>query len=252
MTPASRPETLTEKYKLAFLKGIELFTEMRETDLVILAQDFRPSEYKRGDVLFEQGQTDQAVFVVVEGKVRIFKLSLAGNETSISIASRGAVIGEFAAIDAGLRSATAKALDACLLLRMPGERFMRHMRLMPGLALGMSRILVSKLRLTATYAEAVAQYDAAGRLLHILLLYNNEFGHALEPGKRYVLDLNLSQADLASLVGARREHINRILRDWHKRGLIEYKNGEIIFLDLPAVQQEYTHRMEASRVALSG
>jgi len=235
-------DPLTDKNLEAFLAAIEIFADVSASDRLALAKDFRPRSYKKTELIFQQGDLDQTVYIVMEGKVRIYKVSLTGNETSINISSRGAVIGEFAPIDHEPRSATAKALEPCLLLSMTGEVFMRHMRATPGLALGMSRMLVTKLRLTATYAETVAQYDAAGRLLHVLLLYADEFGTELEPGKRYALDLNLSQTDLASLIGARREHINRILRDWLKRGLIEYQNGEIIFVDLQAAQQERDNR----------
>jgi CRP-like cAMP-binding protein len=107
--------------------------------------------------------------------------------------------------------------------------------------------LADKLRWTTIYAETIAQYDAAGRLLHILLLYNDQFGETLEPGKKYELDLSLNQTDLASLVGARREWVNRLLRDWQKRGLIEYNAGKIILLDLPRIKAERDGRIEANQ-----
>jgi CRP/FNR family transcriptional regulator len=118
---------------------------------------------------------------------------------------------------------------------------------MPELALGMSRLLVSKVRWTAAYAETMAQFDAAGRLLYLLLEYNDRFGEELETGVRYRLDLGLTQADLATLVGVRREWISRCLGGWRKRGLVEYDTGEIIILDLPEVRQERDSRIEASR-----
>ena len=62
-----------------------------------------------------------------------------------------------------------------------------------------------------------------------------------------MLDLSLNQADLASLVGARREWVNRILRDWRQRGLIEYNAGRITILDLPRVEAERDSRIETFR-----
>ena len=118
---------------------------------------------------------------------------------------------------------------------------------MPNLALARIRLLAAKARWTAEYAEAVAQYDAAGRLLHILLRYNEQIGEEVEPGRVYELDLGMNQTDLATLVGARREWVNRILQDWRKRGLIECKAGKIIILDLPRVQAERDGRTEASQ-----
>ena len=81
--------------------------------------------------------------------------------------------------------------------------------------------------------------------MHTLLLYNERFGEEQEPGIRYVLDLGLSQADLASLVGAQRAWVNRLLGDWKTRGLIEYEDGRIFILDLPRVEAERDSRIEA-------
>jgi CRP/FNR family transcriptional regulator len=54
----------------------------------------------------------------------------------------------------------------------------------------------------------------------------------------------MNQTDLASLVGARREWVNRILRDWRKRGLIDYKHGKIMIFNLPAVEEERDRRID--------
>jgi CRP-like cAMP-binding protein len=219
--------------------------DLKEDDLRILVNDFRPCVYEKDEIIFRQGDTDCNLYLIVEGKVRIFRLSPSGNETSINIFSACDIIGEFSAIDCQPRSATAKAIERCTLLEMAGDQLVRRMREMPELAISMARLLAGKVRWTAEYAETIAQYDAAGRLLHILLLYNEQFGEEVEAGKRYVLDLSLNQADLASLVGARREWVNRILQNWHRHGLIEYKAGKIIILDLPRVVQERDSRIEA-------
>lgn len=232
--------------KIDFLRKFAPFDELGDADLRAVANDFRPRTFERGDVIFRQGDIDREMYVVVEGKVRIFKISLAGNETSINISSSGALIGEFAAIDSQPRSASVVALERCAVLEMSGARFEQHLRTRPGLAFGMTRILTSKIRLTASYAETIAQNDAAGRLLNVLLLYNEQFGEEIEAGKRYVLNLQLSQSDLATLIGARREWINRILRDWHKRGLVDYHEGEITFLDLPTAELERDLLSEAN------
>jgi CRP/FNR family cyclic AMP-dependent transcriptional regulator len=232
--------------RVAFLGQVPLFAELPEANLATLAGDFRLREYDRDETIFHQGDRSRELYVVMQGKVRIFKTSPAGEETSINIFSIGDIIGEFSAIDGQPRSATAKAIERCALLEMTRDRFLSRIREMPDLALGVARLLVGKVRWTAAYAETVAQFDAAGRLLHILLLYNEQFGEEIEPGKRYVLDLALNQTGLASLVGARREWINRILRTWRKRGLIEYDGGAITILDLPAVEKERDSRIEAN------
>jgi CRP-like cAMP-binding protein len=130
---------------------------------------------------------------------------------------------------------------------MPQERFLYHVRTLPGLGLNLSKLLAQKLQWTSAYAESIAQFDAAGRLLHILLHNTTRYGQEIEPGQRYVLNLALTQSDLASMVGARREWVNRLLSDWRKRGLIEFDNGVIIILDLPRVEAERDSRIEANQ-----
>jgi CRP-like cAMP-binding protein len=241
---SSRQEVLSRR--VAFLKQVVLFADLSEAELATLVDDFHPKEYSKDEIIFRQGDTSRDLYLVMRGKVRIFRISPSGAETTIAIYSTGSVVGEFAVVDSEPRSATAKAIEVADLLVMPQDKFLHHLRQMPDLALGMTKLLASRVRWTAAYAETIAQYDAAGRLLHILLLYNEQFGQEEEAGKRYVLDLALNQTDLASLVGARREWVNRLLRDWQKRGLVAYEAGKIIILDLPRAQAERDSRIEAN------
>ncbi len=228
------------------LRAMPLFAELSEADLTTLAQELRAREYDRDEIIFRQGDANRELYVVLKGKVRVYKISPGGEETTIAIFSTSDVLGELAAIDDQPRSATAKAIGPVTLLTLSQSRFLDCMRAMPGLAFGMSRVLAAKLRWTAAYAESIAQFDAAGRLLHILLLHNERYGEMIEPGKQYRVNLALNQSDLASMVGARREWVNRILSDWRKRGLIDFDRGVITILDLPRVVAERDSRIEAN------
>lgn len=243
MNTPSQKDTLTRRKE--FLKEVPLFAALREDDLETLVNDLRLKKYAKGEMIFQQGDASRELYIIMSGKVRVFRISPSGNETSITIFSDYDVIGEFAALDKQPRSASAKAIEPCSTLEMVGSQLIRRMRDMPELALNMTQLLAGKLRWTAAYAEAVAQYDAAGRLLHILLAFNERFGIEVEEGKRYEIDLALNQTDLASLIGARREWINRVLKSWRIRELIEYKSGKIIILDLAAVKKERDSRIEA-------
>ncbi len=240
----SAPDPLQRR--LDILKQIPLFHTLGERDLLRLVDDFHVRTYDKDEIIFRQGDESQEIYVVLKGKVRIFKISPSGGETSIDIFSTYDIIGELAAIDQQPRSATAKAISPVTLLTMSQERFMEHVRAMPNLAIALAQLLSQKLRWNASFAESIAQFDAAGRLLHILLLYNERYGRALVPGKRYELDLALTQSDLASMVGARREWVNRILNDWRRRGLLEFDRGVITILDLPRVEMERNSRTEAN------
>ena len=227
---------------IAFLRTMPLFARLSDAELRLLVADFSPFECSKDDALFWQGDSSKELYLLRRGKVRIYKTSPGGRETSINIFSTGDIIGEFAAIDQQPRSATAQAITPCLLWRMEGDVFVQRLRSLPDLALALNRLLVGKLRWTAEFAETIAQYNAAGRLLHILLLYNQQFGEAQEEGKYYKLELGLNQDDLASLVGARREWVNRLLQTWQRQGWMEYQAGKIIIHDLARMQQERDRR----------
>ncbi len=231
--------------RITFLKKVPLFANLSDEDLGIVVNGFRLREYARDEIIFRQDDFSRELYVIVTGKVRVFRISPSGSETSIIIFSRHDVLGEFAAIDDRPRSAAAKAIVPTTMLQMMQDKFLQLMRAIPDLSIAMCRVLADKIRWTAAYAETIAQYDAAGRLLHILLLYNEQMGQETEIEGRYELDLSLNQTDLATLVGARREWINRILGDWRKRGLIKFEAGKITILDLPKVVAERDSRIEA-------
>lgn len=227
------------------LKQVPLFASLKTADLERLVEDFRVREYTRDEIIFRQGDESREIYIVLKGKVRIFKISPSGNETSISIFSTYDIIGEQATIADRPRNASAKAIGSVTLLTMSQDRFLRHLEATPALALNLTRLLSQKLDWTASYAESIAQFDAAGRLLHILLYYAERYGQKL-PNQGYKVDLSLNQTDLASMVGARREWINRLLADWRKRGLLEYDRGVILILDLDRVIAERDSRIEAN------
>lgn len=231
--------------RLAMLRNMEIFHGLRQGDLEALQGDLRLREYAKDDLIFHQGDESRQVYFVLRGKVRVYKISPSGSETSIDIFGENDIIGELAALDNRPRSATAKAITPVSLLIMAQDAFLHRLQSIPGLALGLARMLAQKLRWTAAYAESIAQYDAAGRLLHIILINNDRYGSDLENGQRLV-PLGLNQTDLASMIGARREWVNRILSDWRKRGLLEFGNGEITILDLERVLAERDSRLEAN------
>ncbi|RIK44618.1 MAG: hypothetical protein DCC55_01765 [Chloroflexi bacterium] len=233
--------------RVAALKEFTLFDGLTEKELVTLVDDFRLKEYGRDEVVFRQGDESREVYLVLQGRVRIYKISPSGHETSIDILAAHDIFGEFAPLTGEPRNATAQAVGPVSLLLMSQDRFLHHLRTQPLLGLNLARILAKKAQWTSAYAESIAQFDAAGRLLHILLNHNARHGQAIEPGKRYVLDLALNQSDLASMVGARREWVNRLLSDWRKRGLLEFDNGVITILDLPRVEAERDSRIEANQ-----
>lgn len=243
---AEGAESRVAERRISVLREMQVFKALRDSQLATLAEDLHVREYGKDETIFRQGDESTQIYFVLRGKVRIFKISPSGVETSIDIFTTNDVIGELAALDSRPRSASAKAVTSTSLLTMAQERFIYHLETMPALALSLCRVLSMKLRWTAAYAESVAQFDAAGRLLHIILLNRERYGRLGSDGTTWVVELGLNQTDLASMIGARREWVNRILNDWKRRGLLEFENGVITILDLARVVAERDSRIEAN------
>ena len=182
MCASSRSTSLADK--LAFLKQVPLCAHMADQELIAFSQDLRLREYAKGQIVFEQGDLGHTLSIILTGKIRVFRLTPSGLETTLTILGTGDLVGEFAVIDQQPRSASARSVGKSSLLQMNADTFFRHIRELPNLALGLMRVLVAKTRWTAAYAETIARYDAAGRLLHILLLFNEKFGE--EIGRAHV------------------------------------------------------------------
>ncbi len=223
---------------LNFLQSVDLFAEVDKNTLTTIANDFRQRRYRKGEIIFHQGDETRHFFVIVEGLIRVYHLTPGGEETTVNIFSQGQLLGEIALVDNEPRSATAQAIGNCTVLEMSSTQAIEYLTNVPGLGLSMCRQVTKKLRWTTMYAEAIARYDTSGRLLHFLLLFNHQFGEELEPGLRYQIDLGLNQSDLASLVGAKRGWVNTKLGQWRDRGLLEFDRGQITILDLPSVEAE--------------
>lgn len=236
MPLASRQENLVERF--AFLREVPLFASVGDGVLAYLSEFFRERTYRKRDIIFHEADESQGLYIVKEGKVRIYHLDPSGDEvTTVNILIPRQVIGEFALIDGQARSATAEAITKCTLLEISRDTFLEHLNTTPGLGLAMCQQLTKKARWTSFYAKTMAKLDVAGCLLSFILHFNEEFGQPVKDSRRYVLDLGLNQGDLATLVGANRGWVNHILLQWRDEGLLEYDKGMITLYELPRARQ---------------
>ena len=227
-------KTLSEQ-KIEFLKTVAPFSNLNESEIIEIAKHFRTRKYKFRDTILYQGDTSNHVYVIQAGRVSIVTVSESGEESCLQVAGPGDMVGELSAYDGEPRSASVQAVSACTLLVMNGKDFNNYLKSFPGLALSLIKFLSERLRWTTHFLHTLAQYDTAGRLLHLLIYYKEQFGREISEDRIYEVDLSLNQADLAAMVGASREWVNRLLQQWRKKGIITYSRGVITILDLPAL-----------------
>lgn len=231
--------TYTEKQimQLESLQQTPLFKQLTPDELVEISQDIIERRFQAGEIIFREGDPGRVFYLVKSGQVRIFVNGLDGSETSVILIGRpGQIFGELAVIDGLPRSATAVAMDTAILYTLSREAFSRHMRCIPQFSLNFLQELSSRLRYNTRQMDSLASLGIPQRLARKLLELAQNYGQVVPHGVH--INMILTQTDLASLIGATRESINKSLRDFRRRQWIRVDQGHIILLDPEALRAQ--------------
>lgn len=188
--------------------------------------------YPRGARLFHEGESSDFLVLVVSGRVKIVTSSEDGTEALLSVRGPGDLVGEFAAIDGAPRLATAIALEPLEVVALTADEFGAFLARFPTAALELVRALVDRLRESDRRRMEFGAHDVTGRLAWLLAELGDRPAAADAPGV-----VELSQQELAGLIGASRESVARSLAVLRRRGLVETGRRAVIVLDRAALRQ---------------
>ncbi len=216
------------------LKRVPLFTHLKDPELAGLSKHLRRRAFHRGTMIFHKDQGGDALYIVESGRVRIFLPSEGGEELTVHVAGAGDVFGELALLDGRPRSASAEALEDAVTYTISREEFQRYLATAPQLAAALIELLSTRLRDLTEYAESLAFLDLEGRLAKALLQMSERYGVR---GDGIEIDIDLTQAELATMVGATRERVNRALAAFRAQHLVELRGKKIVLLEPERLRQ---------------
>jgi CRP-like cAMP-binding protein len=202
-----------------------VFNGLDDDDLKRLAGIARETTLPAGSVLFEQGQDSDGLYIVVSGIVRIYLTASDGREATINLLEDGEVIGEIALIDGLPRSAGAAALTETRLIFIPHRPFCDLLDTSGRLSRQVMLMLCERLRAANDQVDQAIFHDLRHRLL--LLLQQLAVIHGRVEREAATVELDLTQGNLAQMLGASREAVNKQLRSLAKEGRIEVNGHEI-------------------------
>ncbi|MBR6459617.1 MAG: Crp/Fnr family transcriptional regulator [Actinomycetaceae bacterium] len=217
------------------LKAVPLFKDLSEEEIDGLAQLMSEVTLKRGDTLFHEGDDGDRFYIVTEGKVKLSHTSDDGRENLLAVLGPGEVIGELSLFDLGKRSSTVVAIAPTRLLALAHTDMRRYLVEHTGLALSMLRELAVRLRHTNEQLADLVFSDVPGRVAKALLDLANRFGERTPEGIYVAHDL--TQEELAHLVGASRETVNKSLADFVSRGWIRLEGRAVLLIEVPRLQR---------------
>jgi CRP/FNR family cyclic AMP-dependent transcriptional regulator len=192
-----------------YLKQVPLFADLADEDIRELMAVARRRIFRSGEVIFHRDDPGQVLYVIKEGKVKISLISPEGQEISLVVFGKGECFGEFAILDGLPRSADAIALERVECYTLQRSDFHKTIMKNPKIAIQVMEVLSRRLRTTDQMVENLIFLDVYGRVAKKLLELADSHGSKVDNGIR--IEVRLTQQELASMVGASRESVNKVM-----------------------------------------
>jgi CRP/FNR family transcriptional regulator, cyclic AMP receptor protein len=217
------------------LREAPLFSGLDDEAAQALSASMVESHLGRGEVLFREGDEGERLYVVTAGKVKLGRTSADGRENLLAILGPGQMFGELSLFDPGPRSATVTAVTDCTLQSLGHDELGRWLDGRPEVARALLVQLAVRLRKANDVVADLVFSDVPGRVAKALLDLSSRFGRVADDGVHVYHDL--TQEELAQLVGASRETVNKALADFASRGWLRLEARSVVLLDVERLKR---------------
>lgn len=217
------------------VRNAPLFLALDDEASVALRASMFEMDLARGQVVFSEGDPGDRLYVIVDGKIKLGTSSTDGRESLLAILGPGEMFGELSLFDPVPRTATATALTETTLLGLGHDALGPWLNGRPGVAQALLKALSQRLRRTNENLSDLVFSDVPGRVAKALIDLNEKFGEN-RPEGLYV-EHDLTQEELAQLVGASRETVNKALADFVQRNWIKLEPRAVMILELDRLQK---------------
>ena len=207
-----------------------LFMALDDASAASLRASMESVRLNKGAVLFSEGDEGDHLYVIVEGKLKLGTSSGDGRENLLSVLGPGEMFGELSLFDPGPRTATGTAVTDVRLLSLGHDKVVPWITQHPQVALQLLARLAQRLRRTNEVVGDLVFSDVPGRVAKALIDLGERFGKETSEG--LYVNHDLTQEELAQLVGASRETVNKALADFAGRNWIRLDGRAVLVLDL--------------------
>ena len=213
----------------AVVRTAPLFSALDDESAATLRASMTMVKVPKGNTLFKEGDAGDRLFVVVEGKLKLGTSSIDGRENLLSILGPGDMFGELSLFDPGPRTATATAVTDARVLALAHDQVIGLVTQHPQVSLELLARLAQRLRRTNEVLADLVFSDVPGRVAKALMDLGSRFGVQKDDGLH--VNHDLTQEELAQLVGASRETVNKALADFATRSWVRLEPRAVVVLD---------------------
>lgn len=217
------------------ISAIPLFNGLPDDQLNAIREIAVEKQFNKGQTIFSEGDQTKGFFVVVEGRVKIYKVSSEGKEQILHIFETGQSFGEVTVFTGQQLPANAQTLAKTRLLFFPRRAFIDLISANPSLALNLLAIMSKKLRQFAAQIENLSLKEIPARLASYLIYLSEE------QDTENAVTLNVSKGQLASLLGTIPETLSRIFAKLSGQNLIRVEGPKITLLDRQGIENLAEH-----------
>jgi CRP/FNR family transcriptional regulator, cyclic AMP receptor protein len=215
-----------------------LLSHLPAEGLARLAATAGRRSYRRGEVVFHQGDPGDTVHLIQTGRVKVVLDAESGDEAVVAILSPGDCFGELALIDGEPRSATIEALESLETICITRRDFMEFLRSHPQAMERLLMVLAGMIRQLDEDLADLIFLDLEGRLVKKLLELAEEHGREVDGAIE--IELPMTQEDLAAMIGATRASVNKLLGAYEQRGAIRRQGRRIAICDRERLRRRIT------------
>jgi CRP-like cAMP-binding protein len=220
----------------SLLSKLDLFSGLGEREISEIALIARRRRLQAGDVLFHKGDDGSDLYIIVSGKVKAFTTGPDGDDVVFRYMDAGELIGEIGAFAEGKRTATVGALEDCELLMIQRRELLPLLRRFPDIAIRLlSAFATRMIRLSESLEDNNFRHVKA-RLAKCLLSFADRWPEPAQNGGVRIT-LPISQGDLGDLIGATRESVNKLVRQWSSDGHVEMHDRAITIKNRAALEK---------------
>jgi len=211
------------------IRKAPLFTALDDAAAISLLANMVSVKIAKGSVLFAEGDEGDQLYVIAEGKLKLGTSSGDGRENLLSILGPGEMFGELSLFDPGPRTSTATAVTDAKLFSLGQEKLLPWLAENPMVSLQLLASLAQRLRRTNEAVGDLVFSDVPGRVAKALIDLGERFGRKTDEG--LFVHHDLTQEELAQLVGASRETVNKALADFAGRNWLKLDGRAVLITD---------------------
>jgi CRP/FNR family cyclic AMP-dependent transcriptional regulator len=220
------------------LKMIPLFSELNEDELTDITAIAMEQTFKKDTMILIEEEVGSTMFVILNGRVKISRISDEGREVILSILVDGDFFGEMAILDGQTRSANAVTLEETQMMVIRRDNFLHILHKFPQVAINLLKELAHRLRRSDAQIKSLSLQNALGRVASTLLRIADDSG-IIKMGRVEISHLP-PQQDLANMAGTSRETISRVIKSLNQLGYVEKHGSKLIILSYDRFRQDFS------------